>query len=283
MTKIVFISIIISLISINTLSTKTMSITLDDLPFAYPLRLSEQEKVDFFHRILDILDQYDIKAAGFVLGEIVDPIGFQCLLEFRDRGHIICNHTYSHPDLNQTSCEDYFIDIMKCDKVINVLYSENKYFRYPMLHRGDTREKIDSVYQFLDEHDFIIASVSIDNDECAYNKNYLEALLISKDSTAADSIGEEYLKYMIEVSNYYDSIGLAVTEREIDHILLLHMNYINSIYLDKLFDLLIEDEWNFIPFTEAIQDPIYSLPDHYIGTKGVSYLERIQSDFSTDE
>lgn len=257
------------------LTSKQMAITLDDLPFAYSPGLSEQARFSYFYRILDILDQYEIQTAGFVVGEQVSPRRYQCLLDFHNRGHIIANHTFSHPDLNNLSAGDFSEDIIKCNQVIEEFYNEVKYFRYPMLHRGNSIEKRDSVYDFLHRQGFIIASVSIDNDEYAFNKAYLDTLTYG-DTAAADSIGEEYLAYMISISNYYDSLALELTGREINHILLLHMNYLNSVYLDDLIELLMKDGWEFLPFSEAIQDSVYLLPDNYIGTRGISWLERIQ-------
>ena len=257
------------------LTSKQMAITLDDLPFAYSRGLSEQERFDYFYRILDILDCYGFQSAGFVVGEQVSSRRYQCLLDFYNRGHIIANHTFSHPDLNNLSASDFIEDIVKCDQVIEELYGEVKYFRYPMLHRGNSMEKRDSVYDFLNRQGFIIAPASIDNDEYAFNQAYLDKLTHG-DTAAADSIGQEYLAYMISISNHYDSLAWEITGREINHILLLHMNYLNSVYLDDLIKLLLEDGWVFVSFSEAIQDSVYLLPDNYVGSRGISWLERIQ-------
>ena len=37
----------------------------------------------------------------------------------------------------------------------------------------------------------------------------------------------------------------------------------------------LDEKWSFIPLQEALKDPVYQLPDNYIGTQGISWLERI--------
>ena len=49
---------------------KEISITLDDLPIAYHGGyLNSDEEFEYIHRILDILDEYDVNVFGFAVGQ----------------------------------------------------------------------------------------------------------------------------------------------------------------------------------------------------------------------
>ena len=59
------------------------------------------------------------------------------------------------------------------------------------------------------------------------------------------------------------------------HVLLLHMNFLNSIFLDDLLLMLKNRGWVFIQLSEALKDPAYFISDNYCGKKGLGWLERI--------
>ena len=49
--------------------------------------------------ILAALDNHGVKAAGFPAGRFVDnPDGTRRLAAWAEQGHLICNHTYTHPN-----------------------------------------------------------------------------------------------------------------------------------------------------------------------------------------
>jgi hypothetical protein len=47
--------------------------------------------------------------------------------------------------------------------------------------------------------------------------------------------------------------------RAVKQVLLLHMNYLNSLYLDDLLQRFRDDGWSFITFAEALKDEVYKL------------------------
>lgn len=85
----------------------------------------------FTPKLLDLLDQYEVKATFFVNGnlvrdfpEIVDRIVAQ--------GHALANHTQSHKLLARCSREESLNEISKCQDVINEIQQDNRrLFRPP--------------------------------------------------------------------------------------------------------------------------------------------------------
>jgi peptidoglycan-N-acetylglucosamine deacetylase len=255
--------------------TEKIAITFDDLPTLSHGLLSKEQQAQYFYRIVDILDKYEIKCLGFVLGKLVNNENKQLLSEFCRRGHELGNHSYNHYDLNKVSSYDYCTDIMQGGSVVDSFQCSTKYFRYPLLHRGNKQSKKDSVSLYLDNNGYIVVPVSIDNDEVMFNLKFVKAF-VAGDTLQAGIIGEEYLKHMISKTRYYDQLALQINGKQIPHILLLHMNFINSFYLDELIEWYISDNREFISVDEALKDPFYEREDKYIGNKGLSFIERLE-------
>jgi peptidoglycan/xylan/chitin deacetylase (PgdA/CDA1 family) len=73
--------------------------------------------------------------------------------QWLDAGMTLGNHTYSHPDLNQQTVEQFQDDIIKGEVVTRRLMTaakqELRWFRHPMTHTGDTKKKKEAVERFL--------------------------------------------------------------------------------------------------------------------------------------
>lgn len=75
-------------------------------------------------KILDLLDEYNIKANFFVLGIWAEKYP-EIIKETFDRGHLIGNHTYSHPRIN---CGDF----EKAEEIIfKITGAHTKFIRAP--------------------------------------------------------------------------------------------------------------------------------------------------------
>lgn len=132
------------------LFSEEIAITFDDLPFVHQGRYSLKDQEQHFLNILKVLDRYHIKATGFVIGQnVTDPFQIGLLNEFRSRGHTVGNHSFSHPDLNKVSVEQFTRDALKFQEELGFLMNPMKYFRYPMLHRGNSEEKKDGCLQIF--------------------------------------------------------------------------------------------------------------------------------------
>lgn len=74
----------------------------------------------------------------------------------------------------------------------------------------------------------------------------------------------------------YDAKGRARMGRAVKQVLLLHMNYLNSLYLDDLLQRFRDDGWSFITFAEALKDEVYKLKYDYVGVRGAGHLDAIK-------
>ena len=85
----------------------------------------------FTPAILDKLNKYGVKATFFLLGVNIEKFP-ELVKRISAEGHVIGNHTYSHPKLVQVSDEDYHHEIQKSDELIEKLAGyKPKFFRPP--------------------------------------------------------------------------------------------------------------------------------------------------------
>jgi peptidoglycan/xylan/chitin deacetylase (PgdA/CDA1 family) len=254
---------------------KQICITFDDLPV---VRVHDRiQRLMITDEILGTLDEFGVKAAGFVIGDNIG--GDNDILEaWLAAGYILGNHTYSHPDLNEVPTALYLHNVEKCRDIMEDMLKEfgqkERYFRYPYLHYGNTYKIKTAVADYLRNHGYIISHVSIDTDDFAYNLKF-EKLYEAADSIEFVRLGNEYIEHVLERLEAAEKLADEILGRPVRHVLLLHANRLNSNFLVDLLTELEIRQYRFIPLDVALADPAYSLSESYVGPKGLSFLERL--------
>ncbi len=251
-----------------------VAITLDDLPYAVPSRVSPQEGLVIVEAVNRTLARYGVTATGFAIGEKVAPDSLPALRAFVRAGHGLGNHSWSHPDYNQLTPEAFRLETVRADRALADWLTEGKYYRFPFLHQGETPEKREAAAAILAQLGYRNVPVSIDNDEYRFNDDYMKALA-KGDREAAQEIAGRYLRHMQERTGYFQALAQGRLSRDVRHILLLHMNRINADHLGDLLGWYKAQGWSFITVQEALTDPVYSADDRYVGPKGLSQIERV--------
>jgi polysaccharide deacetylase family protein (PEP-CTERM system associated) len=84
------------------------------------------------HRILDLLDEYDIKATFFVLGHVAEKFP-NLIKEVDRRGHILGTHGYSHKQVYKQKPEEFAEELKKAIGIVTELTGRRLYgFRAPI-------------------------------------------------------------------------------------------------------------------------------------------------------
>ncbi|HOO22855.1 MAG TPA: polysaccharide deacetylase family protein [Clostridia bacterium] len=93
---------------------------------------------DKTQKILDILDEYDVKATFFLVGFWVDK-NPELVKEIQQRGHLVGNHSNTHPHFNSLNAEKTSIEIDAVNKKIKDLTGGDvTYFRAPFGEYNNT-------------------------------------------------------------------------------------------------------------------------------------------------
>ncbi len=275
-TRGILLSLVVALLAIvvavDGQEAKQMAITFDDLPFAYGATLTMAERRQAAQRVLATLRKYGVTATMFVIGRAVTDENRELVDTVVRSGHVIGSHSFSHQDLGATSADQYIADIRKGEEAIQPWLKGVVYFRYPFLRQGDTVEKRDAVLGWMASHGLVVAPVTIDNDDYEFNQRLVDAKAQGREV----DVRQAYLAHMMEMAAYYDAKGRAIMGRPVKQVLLLHLNYLNSLYLDDLLSRFREAGWSFVSLEQALQDDVYRLKYDYVGTKGAGHLDAIR-------
>ncbi len=238
-----------------------LAVTMDD-PNTYQTPLLSPDERNL--AILKHLDSHKIRAALFICGERVDnPEGNRLLSRWNDAGHMLGNHTYSHPyyHSNKIDSVTYIEDIIKCENILTSYGGNCKRFRYPFLKAGNTIEKRDSVRKYLKKQGYRHGYVTIDTSDW-YIEERLKTRLKSNPGLDPNPYKVFYIKHMLDRANYYDDLAKRALGRRIRHTLLIHHNLLNAMFLGDLLNALKENGWSLIDASNAFEDPIFELePD----------------------
>jgi peptidoglycan/xylan/chitin deacetylase (PgdA/CDA1 family) len=242
---------------------RSVAITIDDLPYAGGKTQSTAEAVN--RKILDVLHAHHAPATGFVNQKGV--VGPQILREWIEGGFDLGNHTYSHPDINDLSVEQIEEEIVRGESSIGPLMKEAgkklEFFRFPMNHTGDTKEKHDAITAFLSQRGYRLATCTIDTSDYIFNDAYVR-MLAKKDGAAARKLLLEYLAYSDTEIEYYAALNKQVLGYEPPEVMLLHDNRLNADVLEKILQLFEEKRYRFVSLDQAQHDASYQTPETYI-------------------
>ena len=259
-----------------------IAVTFDDLPLNIAAHVSDAELDSIVSRLLAEIQQEHIPVVAFVneikleTGGVRDPERVRILKKWLDAGIELGNHTYSHVSANTVPVSVFESDIIKGERTIKeLLAAQGKkplWFRHPFLHVGRRISARDSIDDFLKQHGYRVAPVTIDNGEWIFSAAFDKAF--SRGDTAAmHRWGKSYIEYMYRKLKYWEGFSQRLFGRNIQHVLLIHSNRLNSFYFHDLCRMIRSEGYSFISLDSALQDPAYQTPDTYTGGWGISWLD----------
>ncbi len=262
---------------------RTMAITFDDLPAQRSQSLPLERTIRIQHELVEVFSREKIPGIGFVNevklvdeGEI-NPKRVELLELWLDAGLELGNHSYSHPSLHRTPLDEFQQDVLRGEEVTRRLIEQRdgelQWFRHPYLHTGRDLETKHGLEEFLMEHGYRVAPVTVDNSEWIFARAYDRAIE-REDKALQERIGKTYVDYMEEMVAYYEEQSTRLFQREIPQILLVHANDLNADYFAPLLRRLEARGYRWIDLATAMKDPAYESPDIYVGPGGITWLHR---------
>jgi peptidoglycan/xylan/chitin deacetylase (PgdA/CDA1 family) len=231
------------------------SITMDDFNTVESAKFLPIERS---RRILKTLENNHTKAALFVVGQYVESEnGKKLLNEWSKQGHLIANHTFTHPRYGSNiTFSDFSAEIKRCESVIESYPGFRRFFRFPMLAEGNTPEKRDQLRVWLKDQGYKVGSVTIDASNWYIDQRLRDRLAI-KPNADLKPYRDYYLAHIWDRAQYYNELSKKVLGREVKHTLLIHFNLLNALFLNDLLSMLKTKGWKLIDAKEAFNDPVF--------------------------
>lgn len=260
---------------------RTMAVTMDDLPYVNTSNgVYIKNARAATAKILSTLKKHKVQAVGFVNEHMLENSREQrtaLLRQWVDSGMILGNHTYSHPDFNRLTVEQFQEEITKGDVVSRQLMRSRQpyqlYFRHPMTHTGDTKEKKEAIEKFLAARGYKVTPHTIENSDFIFNVGYVGALQ-KNDEALAKRVRDEYVAYTIAATQFAEKISPEIFGREIPQLLVIHANDITAECLDEILQKFEARGYTFVTLDAVMADPAYQTKDTYVTKFGPTWLFR---------
>jgi peptidoglycan/xylan/chitin deacetylase (PgdA/CDA1 family) len=242
-----------------------VAITVDDLPShgALPPAMTRS---DIARSILKSLkDAHAPQVYGFVNAKKLElhPEDIEVLKLWRSAGFPLGNHTYAHLSLNASSAEEFDKNVAADEPELKLLMGRQnwRWFRYPYLWEGDTLEKRHAVRQYLKEHKYHVAQVTLDFEDYLWNGPYARCVE-KNDAASIEWLKSSYMATATEYIGLGRKMATLIYGRDIRHVLLLHIGAFDVVMLPRLLNFMKNEGFKFVTLGEAEKDPAYRIdPD----------------------
>jgi peptidoglycan/xylan/chitin deacetylase (PgdA/CDA1 family)/ketosteroid isomerase-like protein len=256
-------------------------ITVDDLPLASNrLHPEPAERERITRGLLDVLKKHGIRAVGLVTWRNVDGPGGERLLDlWLQAGHELGNHSHDHLDYTRTDADTYVADVEKGRVALEAFLSARgrklRFFRFPFLREGDTRDKLLRVRDWLRATGQRNLPVTIDDQDWSFEQPWVEAVRAG-DTARQARLSEDFQHALRLETLLHTAAGDALFERTTPQILLLHANAVGAAQWDALFTWMKGRGFRFAGVDEVLADPAFVETHEYVGRYGGTLWDRIR-------
>lgn len=268
----IFTTLLVVLIQVA-LSAQSVAITLDDGPRVAPTPLMSPAARNA--AIIRQLSEHGATAMFFVTTKngADGPEGLALLKAISDSGHLLANHTVTHPDFNadSTTLEAFQGEVEGCDRIIRRFPGYRKFLRFPYLREGATATKRDGIRAWLRGQGYHIGYVSIESSDWLIDQKLGEKLALDPKADLAP-FRTLYLDHIWEYSQFYDRLSQKLYGRQLPHVLLLHHNLLNALFLGDILNMFQTRGWKLVSPDEAYEDSAYKVEPMVLPLNG-SVLE----------
>ncbi len=259
-------------------AAKRVAVTVDDLPLGKDLAAMTAVT----RSLIRSLTAHKVPAIGFVVesrlrkeNEVEQRSAL--LREWTAAGFDLGNHSNSHLNLNKTGLEAYEQDVLEGEPILKQVLAQEgrtpRYFRSPYLTTGSDVATKRKFAEFLAQHGYAIAPVTIDSRDYFFGSAYGEALE-KNDPEKMRQVQHDYLDYVDRLITFSEQSSQEVVGRPIPQILRVHAMQLTVDTADALLDLFQKRGYIFVPLGEALRDPAYRMEERYTGDDPVPWIMR---------
>ena len=241
---------------------KRIALTFDDAPTHPGAFLTEEERTAM---LIDALDRAGVEQVAFFATTVnleTVPGGAERLARLVAAGHVLANHTYSHPGLSGMTAEAFLADV---DRAADWLHQQPGYrpwMRFPYLDEGGTdREKREAVRAGLAARGLSNGVVTAGGNDWQFDNLTVEAKAAGKTMDMA-ALRELWIDTHVGSAEFNDELARRTLGRSPAHVMLLHDRDVTALFVADLVAALKAKGWTIITADEAFADPLAAmLPD----------------------
>jgi peptidoglycan-N-acetylglucosamine deacetylase len=243
---------------------KRIALSFDDIPRHQGAFMTPDERSK---RLVAALKRAKVKQAVFFLNpsklsETQGQGGEARITAYVRAGHVIANHSNTHPALTTVSTQDYLADIDAAESWLKGRAGYRPWFRFPFLNEGrKDKVKRDAIRAGLAARGLRNGYVTVDAADWHIDDLTISAMKAGKAIDMA-ALRDFYIARHVEAANFNEVLAVKTLARAPAHVMLLHETDIAALFIEDLVQALRKDGWTIISVDEAYRDPIGKLmPD----------------------
>ena len=234
---------------------KRIAITFDDTPRGAGAFLTLEERGP---RLIAALEAAGVRQAAF----FINPCRLQSdrdgalVRAYETAGHVIADHTCSHPGLSRVSAERYLADIDASQDWLRSRPTYRPWFRFPFLDEGGSnREKAQAVRDGLTARGLMNGYVTADGYDWNMERLTIAAKRAGRTIDMA-RLRDLYVETHVGAAEFADQLAVRATGRHPAQVLLLHETDLAALFLPDMVAGLRKAGWTIVTADEAFDDPI---------------------------
>lgn len=243
---------------------KRIALTFDDAPRARGPFLTPEERTA---RIIAGLRKAKVRQAAFfvVPGNLAAPDGAggeQRIAAYVAAGHVIANHSFTHPALKSMTAQAYLADIDRAGDWLKGRRGLRPWYRFPFLDEGGTdKAKRDAVRVGLAARGLSNGYVTVDGSDWNFENLTAQARKAAKPIDMA-GLRDLYVETHVESAEFADRLAEQALGRQPVQVMLLHETDLAAYWIADLVAALRAKGWTIVTADAAYRDPIAKLhPD----------------------
>ncbi|NJC33406.1 peptidoglycan/xylan/chitin deacetylase (PgdA/CDA1 family) [Sphingomonas jejuensis] len=248
------------LVGLQPAAAKRIAFSFDDAPRRAGAFLTPDQRTV---RLIAALQRAGVGQAVFFVnpGNLAEPFGEggeERLRAYVAAGHLLANHSFSHPALRATDADVYLADIDRAATWLSARPGYRPWFRFPFLDEGRAdKAKRDRVRAGLAARGLTNGYVTVDASDWNMEQLTIDAVAAG---TAIDMDGLRtlYVDSHVEAAEAADAVAVAALGRSPAHMMLLHETDLAAMFLPDMVAALKARGWEVIGADEAYRDPISS-------------------------
>ncbi len=237
---------------------KRIALTFDDVPRNAGAYFTPDERTT---KLIAALKAARVKQAAFFvnLGKLAEPQGQggeRRISAYVAAGHVIANHSFSHPSLSKLTSEAYLADIDKATDWLTDRAGYRPWFRFPFLNEGRSDKiKRDAIRAGLTVRGLRNGYVTAEASDWNMEDLTIAATKASKPMNMA-ALRDYYVSLHVEAADFADELARKTIGRSPAHVMLLHETDMAALFVGDLVAALRKDGWEIITVDKAYRDPI---------------------------
>ncbi len=240
------------------IAQKRIALTFDDAPRARGPFLTPDERTE---RLIAGLRKAKVRQAAFfvVPGNLSAPDGVggeRRIAAYVRAGHVIANHSFTHPALKSMTAEAYLADIDRASGWLMGRKGLRPWFRFPFLDEGGTdKAKRDAVRAGLAARQLSNGYVTVDGSDWNIEGLTIEARKAG-DPIDMDALRDLYVETHVESAEFSDRLAKQALGRQPVQVMLLHETDLAAYWIADLVAALRSKGWEIVTADAAYRDPI---------------------------